>query len=511
MHAPSVRGWHGDELVFKGNATLIFASSPWWEQWCPVGGAPDLCLPASPSLAAFCCRYCHPWGRLWSAARSSCGGWTAGVVNALVRLTAGDFTNITESLKECCTHAVGTGGRWNFFFDTGGSGMPYFSLLSAALSLYFCCGDDQEAWIQLGPQCRNHWRIKSLEPHYLCFPPLQLLQLCLCEFWSSLNFQVLLKHLKTAKACVNIIPGILRSAASSAFCTSAMNRWQPTDYPQLACWCSVLTLWRSESCWWRIRASLVGNCRRHSRQTIFFQSVMFPSSSPVLSEPPTSASPARLYVASTPLWDVRADDRSRVRGFIFCSELRDGNVKAEAQTNLGWNVRLRDLELFGHEWRHLKHSHLLKGSNKLSNTFVLATFECHIWCWLVQNECDSPNKPPQVYIHAIVSVLTLIHCHMCRPSRDDQIPFSQTEINQHQWLKTPSCPPPWMVLNFGGCSWDFLFACWSFLPSVPCPSRSANANLDPRTIKKWKRRKPFESRQLYAYSANNSRTGRTRP
>lgn len=40
---------------------------------------------------------------------------------------------------------------------------------------------------------------------------------------------------------------------------------------------TVVTLCRSESCWWRIRASLLGNCLRHSRQAIFFQSVSLSS------------------------------------------------------------------------------------------------------------------------------------------------------------------------------------------------------------------------------------------
>lgn len=131
-----------------------------------------------------------------------------------------------------------------------------------------------------------------------------------------------------------------------------------------ACWFTVLTLWRSESCWWRIRASFVGNCRRHSRQTIFFQSVIFPSSSTVLSEPPSSGSLSPLWAATTPLWDMKTDNRWSVGGFIFHSELWNGNIKAKAQTNLSWNVLLCDLELFGHEWWHLKASHLLKGSNK---------------------------------------------------------------------------------------------------------------------------------------------------
>lgn len=38
--------------------------SPRWERWCLVGDVPDLCLPASPSLATSCSRYYHLLNRL---------------------------------------------------------------------------------------------------------------------------------------------------------------------------------------------------------------------------------------------------------------------------------------------------------------------------------------------------------------------------------------------------------------------------------------------------------------
>ncbi len=60
----------------------------------------------------------------------------------------------------------------------------------------------------------------------------------------------------------------------------------------------LITLCRSESCWWRFRASLLGNCRRHSRQAIFFQSVSLSSlSSPSMT---SSGSLSPLYAATSP-------------------------------------------------------------------------------------------------------------------------------------------------------------------------------------------------------------------
>lgn len=110
----------------------------------------------------------------------------------------------------------------------------------------------------------------------------------------------------------------IRSVASFAFCTTAMcteqmaaSRIFTATRRGIACWCSVLTLWRSESCWWRIRASSVGNCHRHSRQTILFQSVTLPSSLPVLSEPPSSA------VVSSEHTTLGCDSRWQVNVFYI--------------------------------------------------------------------------------------------------------------------------------------------------------------------------------------------------
>lgn len=64
-------------------------------------------------------------------------------------------------------------------------------------------------------------------------------------------------------------------------------------------WC--ITLWRSDSCWCLIRASLLGNCLRHSRHAIFVQSVNFCwLSPPSKSATPSSGSLSPLYAATSP-------------------------------------------------------------------------------------------------------------------------------------------------------------------------------------------------------------------
>lgn len=91
-----------------------------------------------------------------------------------------------------------------------------------------------------------------------------------------------------------------------------LNRWQRPEYAYSgymqinSLLLPFLTLWRSESCWWRSRASLVGNCRRHSRQTILVQSVVLPCSSAALSELLSSGSLSPLKEATRLLWNVNA-------------------------------------------------------------------------------------------------------------------------------------------------------------------------------------------------------------
>lgn len=152
---------------------------------------------------------------------------------------------------------------------------------------------------------RNYWSKNKTGFHfwakYLSLFPLQLLQLSFWKSWSSLNFQILLKQLKAtviAKSQAKVLFSHLQLSQFKIYNTLSFLYWSFIHWTDgsaenihtlatgrlNACCFPILTLWRSESCWWRSRASLVGNCRRHSRQTIFFQSVIFPSWSVALSE-----------------------------------------------------------------------------------------------------------------------------------------------------------------------------------------------------------------------------------
>lgn len=107
-----------------------------------------------------------------------------------------------------------------------------------------------------------------IELHLSLFS-LQLFQLCFTHFGSAKNFQVFLWRDQ-------------RNNEPSPFFWKIFIVSSEDDT------CNV-TLWRSESCWCRIRLSLLGNCLLHSKHANFFQSV---SLSWLISPPSGSAPPS---------------------------------------------------------------------------------------------------------------------------------------------------------------------------------------------------------------------------
>lgn len=180
-----------------------------------------------------------------------------------------------------------TGVGWlNFFFlGTGGSGMPYFSLLSAALSLYFICSPEEWKTF-LNFKMQSRWlgeQYNSLATGWFCIEPnlsffsFQLFQLCFAHFGSAENLHVFLG--KTIEEMITLINSLM-----VFWLTLSLHR--PDNN-----FCDA-TLWRSESCWCLTRASLLGNCLLQSKQANFAQSVSFcwPTSPPSGSATPSSGS-----------------------------------------------------------------------------------------------------------------------------------------------------------------------------------------------------------------------------
>lgn len=105
-------------------------------------------------------------------------------------------------------------GWLNFFFlGAGGSGMPYFSLLSAALSLYFSYSPEKKKkkkktfWILECSHINYGNNVTPWGGEWFCIEPnlslfsLQLLQLCFSHFGSAENLQVFLE--KTSDKYLN--------------------------------------------------------------------------------------------------------------------------------------------------------------------------------------------------------------------------------------------------------------------------------------------------------------------
>lgn len=112
---------------------------PQWESWCPAGCVQDLFPLSSPWPAASCSQCCHCWGRPLWAARSY---YTRRGKNTnLLRFCKARHTNMSRGML---AYTAGVGWVNFFFLGAGGSGMPYFSLLSAALSLYFIWSPDRK-------------------------------------------------------------------------------------------------------------------------------------------------------------------------------------------------------------------------------------------------------------------------------------------------------------------------------------------------------------------------------
>lgn len=157
-----------------------------------------------------------------------------------------DDWRITDSYTTCA------GWLYFFFLGAGGSGMPYFSLLSAALSLYF------NYWPE-SKNILNHVSVSagcSVVTTNLRLLPLQLFQLCFAHFRTTENLQVFLSKKKKTNILFNKPLGFFVTIRGTMITV-----------------CSF-TLWRSESCWCRIRASLFGNCLLHSKQANLDQSVI---------------------------------------------------------------------------------------------------------------------------------------------------------------------------------------------------------------------------------------------
>lgn len=99
---------------------------------------------------------------------------------------------VNWSEKEQATHITVVGWLNFFFLGAGGSGMPYFSLLSAARSLYFIYSSEEKHFCsctyrqQFYKSSNNAWL-------YFCFFSFQLFQLCFAHFGSSENLQVFLE------------------------------------------------------------------------------------------------------------------------------------------------------------------------------------------------------------------------------------------------------------------------------------------------------------------------------
>lgn len=151
--------------------------------------------------------------------------------------------------------------------------MPYFSLLSAALSLYFIFTSEE-----------NEKRF-----FFSMF-------LHITQFYQSNDVMLGCTSVSFLSNSSNSASLILDRLRTSRFFWNKNHSWFKILFffkrflPQVwQHWC--VTLWRSESCWCLIRASLLGNCLRQSRHANFVQSVNFCwTSAPSKSATPSSGS-----------------------------------------------------------------------------------------------------------------------------------------------------------------------------------------------------------------------------
>ena len=121
-----------------------------------------------------------------------------------------DWKQFIKTIIEKMAYMTGGAGWLNFFFlGAGGSGMPYFSLLSAARSLYFSylpAGSKKKYKIQ---SHRVGEQYDSLAAEWFCFETnlgfisLQLFELCFGHFRSLENLKVFLETIRWIHQLVN--------------------------------------------------------------------------------------------------------------------------------------------------------------------------------------------------------------------------------------------------------------------------------------------------------------------